>query len=83
MIEKKVQFTKKVELFWPHQLLKVFISNVVVNIVEHSTLRGNGEVVGGEMGGEGLPTQQGLVYFLDWVYCVVNINLYWTLIDQS
>lgn len=33
---------KKVELFWPHQLLKVFTTNAVVNIVEHSTLGGNG-----------------------------------------
>ena len=29
---------KKIELFWPHQLLEVFISDVVVT-VEHSTLR--------------------------------------------
>ena len=32
---------KKIELFWPHQLLEVFISDVVVR-VEHSTLRGKG-----------------------------------------
>ena len=33
---------RKIELFWPHQLLKVFIAIVVVNVGEHSTLRGNG-----------------------------------------
>ena len=37
---------KKIELFWPHQLLKVFITNFVVNLVEHSTLRGNGRLLG-------------------------------------
>ena len=39
---EKASVYKKIELFWPHQLLKVFITNVVVNVVEHSTLRGNG-----------------------------------------
>ena len=37
---------KKIELFWPHQLLKVFITNFVVNLVEHSNLRGNGRWFG-------------------------------------
>ena len=37
---------KKIELFWPHQLLKVFITNVVVNIGEPSTPRGNGRWLG-------------------------------------
>ena len=29
---EKGSVCKKIELFWPHQLLKVFITNVVVNI---------------------------------------------------
>ena len=37
---------KKIELFWPHQLLKVFTTIVVVNVGEHSTLRGNGRWFG-------------------------------------
>jgi len=48
---------KKVELFWPHQLLKVFIINVTLNTGEHSTVRGNRRwKLGGKMGGEGLTT---------------------------
>ena len=39
---------KKIEIFWPHQLLEVFISNVVVT-VEQSTLR----EIGGGWGGYG------------------------------
>ena len=32
---------KKIEVFWPHQLLQVFVTNVLVNTVEHSIPRGN------------------------------------------
>ena len=45
---------KKVELFWPHQLLKVFITNVVVYVLEHSALGRNGRWLGPKW--EGLPT---------------------------
>ena len=38
---EKGSIYNKIELFWPHQLLKVFITNILVNRVEHSTLRGN------------------------------------------
>jgi len=52
---------KKIELFWPHRLLKVFIIDVAVNTIDHSTVRGNGRWLGGEVGGEGLETYQGFM----------------------
>ena len=43
---EKGSLYKKIELFWPHQLLKVFVTNVVVNTVQHSIPRGNGGWLG-------------------------------------
>jgi len=44
---EKGSIYKKIELFWPHQLLEVFISDVVAT-VEHSTLREMGGSVAGD-----------------------------------
>jgi len=38
---------KKVELFWPHDLLEVFVCEVVVDILEPFILRGNRKSIGG------------------------------------
>ena len=53
---EKGSLSEKVELFWPHELLKVFISDVVVNRVEPLPSGEIWEVVGGKMGSEGLAT---------------------------
>ena len=48
---EKGSLNEKVELFWPHQLLKVFITDVVVHAVEPFTLRENGRWLVEEMRG--------------------------------
>ena len=60
---EKSSVYKKIEIFWPHQLLKVFITNVVVNVIEHSTLGGNGRWLRMKWEARGCPLNRGACTF--------------------